>query len=679
MTTPERTPVPAEEILASLGEAVFVCDLDGCLLTWNRAAEAVFGWSAGEAIGQDVVELLHAEVEDGAVAELVASLTSGSTVFGDFWTSTRSGVQIPVLCIMTPLSTDDGVSAVAVVAIDMRARRAAEERFRLGFEQSAIPTAMIGIHTEFVGVNPALMEYLGMSESELLGRSALDFIHPDDRDPQIIPRIGRGEIERTTLERRIVLPNGEVAYGLVSLSPVRDRTGRVAFVYTQVQDITERKQAEQALVHLALHDPLTGLPNRALIEDRLGRALVRARADGRPVVVVLGDIDRFQIVNDTLGHSAGDQVLVEVAERLRHATRAADTIGRFGGDEFVLITEGADPEATPSELSSGLTGRFAQPFDVDGQQLFVTASCGVVIAQPDDTPESLLRDADSAVAMAKRLGRNRTELFHQQLHSRTSRLFDLESSLRQAITRDELYMAFQPIVDLPTGRPCALEALMRWRQADGTEVAPGEFIPVAEESDLILTLGEFALEQAVSALAHWQETLPAAAELKVAVNLSSRQLTADLVPLCASVLVRHHLRGSSLILEITEGSVMADVEESIRVLSALRELGITIAVDDFGTGQSSLEYLRRLPLDTLKVDRSFITGLGTGPKESAIVRAIVDLASALGLETCAEGVERVEQYQELVALGCRLGQGYWWERPMEPSRLGAWLASLPTA
>ncbi|MGO9196227.1 MAG: putative bifunctional diguanylate cyclase/phosphodiesterase [Acidimicrobiales bacterium] len=667
---------PADLILAELGEAVVVLDTDGNIVYWNGAAEHTFGWPAGDALGRDLVDLLRVEIDRDDSREVLRCVEVGKAVLDDYWVWTRDGERRPVLATITPIAEAGVLVALAIVALDVSERSFSEQRFQLGFEHGAVPTAMLGLDGRILCVNAAGCEFLGRSEPDLVGTEATSLVHPEDRDPAFVASVMAGEIERAAIERRFLRGNGAFVWGLVSLGLVRNPGGGIEYVYVQAQDITERKEAEEALVHLSLHDSLTGLPNQALLHDRLAGALARSHRYGRSVAVVFGDLDRFQLVNDNLGHRSGDLLLIEVAHRLEQTTRAADTVARFGGDEFVIICEDLDPSIRPEDLGARMTSLFQYPFRIEDQHLFATISCGVVIASVDDTAESCLRDADSAVMLAKQRGRNRVEVFNQQLRSRATRRFDLESSLQQAIERDEVRVAYQPIMDLQSRRPIAVEALLRWRQASGYVVSPNEFIPVAEESDLILRLGDFALSSALRDLVRWRSRFPHVADLSVAVNISSRQLTSRLVTSCEALLGQHGLEGAALTVEVTERGVMVDVVESIRVLEQLAQLGIKVAVDDFGTGHSSLEYLRRLPVDTLKIDRSFIKGLGSGPEDSAIVQAIIQLASALRMEVCAEGVETGTQLAELVQLGCQLGQGYFWHRPMFAPTVVRWFGSL---
>ncbi len=698
----DSPPVPdphapaAELILQELGHAVVVVDPDGLIGYWNRAATRTFGWTAAEAEGREIADLLQVEldpVHSGGILDVVTE--AGDLTAPELcgcWVRTRDGELKAMLATVCSIGDAEGLVAITIVAADATTLRAAEQERWLGFEQGAVATAIVDPDGRISRANAACSQFLGREESDIVGRRATDFIHPEDA-VRIIPlSISSGELDKMAVERKFIRPDGGVVWGLVSLSAERDASGGLAHMYVQAQDITDRKRAEDALIHQALHDQVTGLPNRALIQDRLEGALARARRYGRTVAVVFGDIDRFGLVNDTLGHQAGDQLLIEVARRLSGATAGGDTAGRFGGDEFVVICEdvnGVEPDA----LGGRMTSLFDEPFTIEGQTLFVTISCGVVIAGPHDTAGSCLRDADNAVTAAKRRGRNRTETFDLKLRHRVTRQLDLETALRRAVdatgslaaaggsdeiaevSSGDLYMAYQPVMDLRSNRAIAVEALMRWSERSGAEVSPTEFIPLAEQSDLILALGEFALSQAIEDVTRWRRDLAGAEDLCVAVNISSRELTRQLLPLCKGIIEANGAEPRSLILEITERGVMTDVGESVEVLEQLAAYGVRISIDDFGTGYSSLEYLKRLPASSIKIDRSFIADLGSTAEDAAIVRAVVDLARAIGMDACAEGVESAEQLAALVALDCHFGQGYYWHTPMPAAAFESWFTS----
>ena len=435
--------------------------------------------------------------------------------------------------------------------------------------------------------------------------------------------------------------------------------------------IAERRRAEDELAHQALHDPLTKLPNRMLFMDRLSQALPGLGRHPGSVAVMFLDLDRFKVVNDNLGHDAGDQVLISVADRLVGELRAGDTASRFGGDEFVVLCEGVDGEQDAIRIAERATRAVAQPIRLDAGEVKVTTSVGIALASgPSDRPEWLVRDADAALYRAKDHGRNRYELFDQNMRARAMQRLKTEMELGRAIDLGELRLHYQPVVHIDDGRIASVEALVRWQHPQKGLLAPASFIPVAEETGLIGPLGAWVLGEACRQLAHWRATTPGGADLTIAVNLSARQLALpDFEDTVRRVLFESGVQGSSLTLEITESVLMEAAPPTISVLDALRELGVRLAIDDFGTGYSSLGYLKRFELDALKVDQSFVRGLGSDPEDSAIVAAVVSLARALRLSVVAEGVERADQLQQLRWLGCGLAQGFFLAPPLEAEAL----------
>jgi diguanylate cyclase (GGDEF)-like protein len=435
------------------------------------------------------------------------------------------------------------------------------------------------------------------------------------------------------------------------------------------------RHAEATRRHLALHDPLTGLPNRALLTDRLETALARKDRLAGDVVVLFLDIDQFKVVNDGMGHPVGDALLRQLAERLRAILRAGDTLARFGGDEFVVV---CDNVTTVEVLRLGerITSAVGLPFDLDGREVFVSVSVGIAVAGPDEAAETVLQNADVAMYRAKAAGRARSVTFDDAMYRQASARLDTESGLRRALERGELRVYYQPIVDVRTEMPTGFEALVRWAHPERGLVSPLEFIPVAEETGLIVPIGEWVLAQALAQTQAWRTELPGAADLTIAVNLSASQLLApDLLRAVSATLTSSGIPASAVHLEITESVVMDDVERSIATLDSLRSSGVALAVDDFGTGYSSLSYLKQLPVTTLKIDRSFVDGLGgDGRRDPSIVDAVVSLARALRLGVVAEGVETRGQLGALQRLGADRAQGYLWAKPMPAPDVPAWLA-----
>jgi diguanylate cyclase (GGDEF)-like protein len=439
----------------------------------------------------------------------------------------------------------------------------------------------------------------------------------------------------------------------------------MANVTAQLARVLERDRAAAQLIHQTLHDPLTGLANRVLLSDRLTHALARLSRQLHPMAVLFVDVDNFKVINDSLGHDRGDRILVKVAERLAHAVRSGDTVARFGGDEFVILCEQLVGETEVVGIAERIRQLTAAPLEIDGRELIVTASVGIAITRsPDVAPADLLRDADAAMYQAKQAGRDRSVIFADSMRTRAIKRLDTEVALRQAIGDGELRLHYQPIVNIKTGRTDGVEALVRWQHPTRGLIYPDQFITIAEETGLVIPLGEWVLGEACQQLHTWHRTYPQLAHLAIGVNLSGHQLIRPEFPrVVANVLSATGVPADQLILEITESVLMADAKAAIKVLRALKALGVLLSVDDFGTGYSSLSYLKKFPVDALKIDKSFVDGLGTEAEDSAIVHAIINLAHTLRLITVAEGTETARQLSALADLGCDSAQGYLLCRP----------------
>jgi diguanylate cyclase len=433
----------------------------------------------------------------------------------------------------------------------------------------------------------------------------------------------------------------------------------------------ERKRAEVELAHQAMHDALTALPNRALFYDRLGQALNRVGRHSTAAAVLFLDLDRFKVVNDSLGHGAGDKLLIAVAERLSNVLRAGDTAARFGGDEFVILCEDISGERQAINIAGRIAAELDAPFVVDGDDVFVRTSVGIALAtQAGARPEALIRDADAAMYRAKERGGGVYEVFDDQMRERAVRRMETENALHRALERGEFVMHYQPIVNMATGALSGVEALARWEHPERGLVMPGEFIGSAEETGLIINLGAWAFEEACRQSAQWARSPRDGAPVLMSVNISARQCGhPDLVATFGSILKRTGADPGSICLEITETALMADVEASDVTLASLKQLGLALALDDFGTGYSSLRALQRFPVDVVKIDRSFVEPIERDPQEAAIVAAVISLSHALGLRTVAEGIETVAQVDRLRALGCDLAQGYYFAKPGPPESL----------
>jgi diguanylate cyclase (GGDEF)-like protein/PAS domain S-box-containing protein len=498
-------------------------------------------------------------------------------------------------------------------------------------------------------------------------------VHPEDK------RLAQGAIEETlrsatplAAEYRIVLPDGGIRWLHSRARLVQDEDGRPLRLLGICQDITTQKTTEAALTRLALQDPLTGLPNRALFLDRLDLALRRRQRAGQVVAVLFVDLDRFKTVNDTLGHFAGDQLLVAVADRLGKILRPGDTIARLGGDEFAVVCEGLAAAGGAEEIAVRILRSLTAPVVVEGQQIIVSASIGISVSESDATPGTMLRDADTAMYEAKEAGRNRFCVFNPASRARTLERLRRAEELRVALDRSELRLCYQLEVDLAEEATTGVEALVRWQHPTLGLLPPSEFIDVAEETGLVVPLGDWVLREACRELAA-RETGDQPGGLRLSVNLSAHQLgVPGLIDTVRDVLAETGLDPSRLCLEITESVLMDDVQSSIDALLDLKALGVRLAIDDFGTGYSSLSYLRRFPVDVVKLDRSFVAGLGVDSAATAIVAAVVNLAHALGILVVAEGVETEAQLVALRALRCDRAQGYYWNRPLPAGELPGW-------
>lgn len=549
-----------------------------------------------------------------------------------------------------------------------RALKESEEYFRNAFDHAA-GMALISPDGAWLQVNNSLCSMLGYTEEELLEKGFQVITHPDDlgNDLANMQKLLEGNIPGYQLEKRFSHKHGNTIWVLQSASLVCDADNKPRHVIFQIQDISARKIAEEQIHYAAFHDALTGLPNRSLFSDRLSMAVERAhRADNYMFAVFFVDLDRFKIVNDSLGHDIGDQLLVDLTRRLENSVRRIDTVARLGGDEFAILLDGISSAEDAMEAIERIQQSVRQPFDLNGQEFFTTASIGIAFSSLGyDRAEDILRDADTAMYRAKANGKDRCEVFNAGMHKRAVEVLTLESELRRGVESGEVIPFYQSIVSLTSKKIVGFEALARWRHPKRGLVSPADFIPLAEDSGLIIPLGMSILRQACHDLRQWQKRFNNDS-ISISVNLSTRQFKqANLIEEVKTILFESGLHAGCLRLEVTESAVMENTGVASEILRQLKAIGVQLSIDDFGTGYSSLSYLHRIPFDILKIDRSFVTQMSTDKESHAIVKTIVRLASELNRSTVAEGIESKEHFDLLSNLSCQYGQGYYFSKPVD--------------
>jgi diguanylate cyclase (GGDEF)-like protein/PAS domain S-box-containing protein len=585
---------------------------------------------------------------------------------------------------ITNLLADPDVAGIVSNLHDITDRKAsevalreAEERFRTSFDEAPIGMILVSRTGHVLQTNRAFCELVGYGESELVGMSVQTLTHLDDREVSLswMTKLLSGEVDEYQIEKRYVHADGHGVWTSLHASFVRDPEGNALYAICQIEDIAERRAMSALLAHAAIHDPLTDLPNRVLFADRLELALARSLRGPRCVAVVFLDLDHFKLINDSMGHDGGDQLLRAVAERIRESVRPGDTVARFGGDEFTILFEDVADANNARDAAERTLAALGQPFELDDGEVFVSASVGIALsASGHDTPSSLLRNADAAMYRAKERGRGGIELYDREDDPWTVRRLRTGNDLHRALERNEFELHYQPFVDLHTTTMIGLEALVRWRHPTRGLLPPGEFIDLAEDSGLIVPLGYWVIGEACRQAAAWRQLRNEAGQeawrLMMSINVSPRQLVErNFASRLIEIVNASGVDRDTLLLEVTETTVMRDPDHAIAVLETLKAQGMHICIDDFGTGYSSLSYLKRLPVETLKIDRSFVDGLGQEQEDTAIVRAVIGMADSLRLLCVAEGVETPEQVAALGALGCHIAQGFLFGRPLSSDAL----------
>ncbi|GAC1446508.1 MAG: hypothetical protein NVSMB56_05860 [Pyrinomonadaceae bacterium] len=546
-------------------------------------------------------------------------------------------------------------------------------RFRSAFDYASIGMAIVSQEGRWLEVNKSLCALLGYSEKELLKIDFLAVTHQEDV-PRVMSKIRElivGKLRSCQTEKRYIHKNGAVVWVNWSVSVAHTASQSSIHLIFQIQDITDRKRAEETLLHNAFYDALTDLPNRVLFLDHLKLGMARVKRGVGSLAVVYLDIDRFKIINDSLGHNVGDQLLTGVAGRIKRCLRPADTVARIGGDEFAILLEDIEDVSGAVVAAERLQRELSIPFNLSGREVIASASMGIALHSAEyETPDEIIRDADIAMYRAKSLGKARHEVFDKTMHDKAIERLRLETGLRAAVeTHNELFVQYQPIMDLQMKRLCGFEALVRWRHAEYGFISPADFIPIAEEIGLINHIGEWVLRTACRQIAEWQMNFPNDAPLFMSVNLSGKQFSQpDLIGTISEILEECKLQPQYLKLEITESVVMENIEDATEMLNQLKRLGVKLSIDDFGTGYSSLSYLHRFPIDYLKIDRSFVSAMGKHRENLEIVRTIISLAQNLTMQVIAEGIETNAHFALLKNLGCQYGQGYLFSRPLSADK-----------
>lgn len=679
----------------SAGAAILIADAKGQLLSWNQSASEMFAYSPVAIAQTNLYQLIPAVQQAACPAPSPPQATGTSATSPinhctpcvqqrlssahDIIGHTAEGRTFPAEVSLSSWETDAGRFYGAIITdISTRRRteealRASEKRFRNMLENAPIGMALVSLEGKWLDVNDALCHIIGYTKAELRGMTFQDITHPEDLDADLaqVQRLMRGEIRYYQMAKRYYRKGGSQVWVMLTASLQRDESGAPQYFISQIEDINERKLAEQQLAQLAHYDPLTGLANRTLLRQEIERRIARGPEQGFAVVFV--DLDHFKQVNDSLGHEAGDQLLQEVATLLNTAASPSDCVARLGGDEFVLVLDTTVP-AELIQIIDRIRHQLARPLWLHGQRTVITLSFGIsLFPQDGQDVRHLFRSADSALYHAKAEGRNNLQFYLPELNTRAGERLKLRNDLRQAIEQDQLELHYQPIVSLKNGVVEGAEALLRWPHPEHHSIAPDELILLAEDTGLITLLGEWVMRTACQEATRWQTVSPG---LQVAVNLSVKQFKpGNLVTMIKHALADSQLPAHCLCVEITEQLLLHNTEHNLSQLAELKRMGIKVAIDDFGVGYSSLSYLKRFDPTKLKIDRSFILDLHDNKDSAAIVKAVIAMAHRLKIQIVAEGIETLAQQSFLEKAGCDAAQGYFYAKPSQANDFRDWLAA----
>jgi diguanylate cyclase (GGDEF)-like protein/PAS domain S-box-containing protein len=677
-------------VLKVLPDEIIIVDECGIIRHVSEGFAVLTGFARDELVGQAIEVLVPLRFRDDHVAIRNRFIQDPSTrAMGrnlELTLVRHDGSELAVDVALLPLvlegkswivaavrdNSAQGVAGHAPIEADLTtvaAKLAAavalaesEERFRLAFEDNMAPMLFTDLEDRIIAANNAFCQMIGRAREVILGHDSTPFTHPEDQGitEETHRRISRGETGHARYVKRYVHADGHVIIVEVSKSPARDASGRTLYYVVSERDITEERALSAQLSHQALHDPLTGLANRALFEDRLAQAHARVIRQGGLGAVLVLDLDGFKTVNDTHGHLVGDQLLAGVARRLEQVTRSSDTLCRFGGDEFLYLAEGLVSAAEAEQVATRLLDALAEPFSIAGAHLEQHVSIGVGVWDATSTDSTeVVHDADAAMYEAKHKGKGRYAVFTPGMHGEVVSRFALTQELQHAFHAGELSMHYQPIIDLVTTQVVGFEALMRWRHPERGWIPPEVFIPLAEQSELILELGSFALREAITAASFWKLTDAQTSRPYVTVNLSARQFhDPNLMSMIEQAIRTSELSPEQLVIEITESVALLDIPETLSVMEHLSRIGIGIALDDFGTGFASLSYLVLLHPRIIKIDQSVVSPTHDSIENDTLTEAIVSLGHKLDMTMLAEGIETPAQLERFRNLGCELGQGF---------------------
>ncbi|CAN5131076.1 hypothetical protein BH18ACI2_BH18ACI2_26920 [soil metagenome] len=678
----------ARDFFENAHDIFYTHDLKGDYTFLNKAGERITGYTREEAMSLNLADLVVPEYLDRVREMLARKLKEGIETYYEVEIMTKDRRRLTLEVSSRLLSRDGQAIGIQGIARDITERKRAEaalreseERYRELFENANDVIYTHDLKGNFTSLNKAGERITGYTREEVLSLNVADLVAPEHL-PLARQMISRKAPERvSTVYELEIMAKGGQSVTLEASTQLIYEDGRPAGVQGVARDITERKVAAERLRHDAYHDALTGLPNRLLLADHLRLAIERAkRYPAHLFAVLFMDIDRFKNINDSLGHTVGDELLIAIAGRLEKCLRPGDTVARLGGDEFTILLDGISGIADAIRVAERVQLELMMPFSLDGgRDVCTTASVGIASsALGYERPEDILRDADAAMYRAKMLGKARHAIFDKSMHERALTALQLESDMRRAIEREEFRIEYQPIISLQTGQLSGFESLVRWQHPTRGLINPTEFIPVAEETGLIVPLGLWVLRAACEQMQRWQKRCALFQSLTLSVNLSGKQLAQpDLFEQMYQVLRDIEITPDCLQLEITESVIMENAEEAIEMLTRLKELKLRLTIDDFGTGYSSLSYLHRFPVDMLKIDRSFVSRMIGSAENAEIVRTIITLANNLNMAVIAEGVETAEQLSRLRDLCCEYGQGYFFANPLDEAAAEALIKQRP--